>query len=428
MDVRVTSIDPLAPVDPEHLAERLRLTAAAVGNVVLAPIALILAALTVISWPLILVAVGLVTLHLSVRGTRWLTAVPRAASGAVLGERIAPWWGDDSGCTLLNRPAVWARDPATWRDFGWLLFAASGGFVLSLLPPLMLAHAIVWPLVLAINPSRGVAMVVGLISIPLLLAWWLSTPFLVRTRAIADRAILRPSREAQLERRVETVEASRTDVVDHSAAELRRLERDLHDGAQARIVSAGMSLGLAEQMVTSDPEAASALLREARATTVGALDDLRTVLRGIQPPALADRGLVGGVEALVADVPLPVTVSASGVPRLPAPIESAAYFAIAECVTNAVKHGDATRVWVGVQHEGGRLRMECGDDGEGGADATGSGLAGVARRLSAFDGTMAVTSPPGGPTIVTMEVPCQPSSPPDDGSSSPKTSPSSGKG
>lgn len=424
MDVRITSVDPLAPVDRAHLAERLRLTTAALGHVLLAPVSLVLAALTVVSWPLMLVGIGLVTLHLSVQGTRVLTAVPRATSGAVLGGRIAPWWAEDSGRTLLNRPAVWVRDPATWRDLGWLLFAGSGGFVLSLLPPLMLAHAIVWPLVLMINPSRGVALVVGLISVPLLITWWLTTPFLVRTRAVADRTILEPSRQAELERRVETVEASRTDLVDHSAAELRRLERDLHDGAQARIVSAGMSLGLAEQMVTSDPEAASELLREARATTVGALDDLRTVLRGIHPPVLADRGLVGGVEALVADVPLPVTVSAAAVPRLPAPIESAAYFAVAECVTNAVKHADATRAWVGIRHEEGRLRMECGDDGGGGAEPAGSGLGGVARRLSAFDGTMAVSSPPGGPTIVTMEVPCQPPRPPDDGSSSPRTSPS----
>ncbi len=424
MDVRITAIDPLAPVDREHLAGRLRLTAVALGQAALAPVALVLAALTVVSWPLMLVAVGLVTLHLSVRGTRLLTAVPRAASGAVLGDRIDPWWGDDGGLSLVRRPATWARDPATWHDFGWLLFAASGGFVLSLLPPLMLAHAIVWPLVLAINPSRGVALVVGLISVPLLVAWWLSTPFLVRTRAVVDRAILRPTREAQLERRVEAVEASRSDVVDHSATELRRIERDLHDGAQARIVSAGMSVGLAEDLVHRDPDAAAALLREARESTVGALDDLRTVLRGINPPALADRGLVGGVRALATDMAVPVTIASPDVPRLPAPIESAAYFAVTECLTNAAKHGHGSRAWVTIGVAQGVLHIECGDDGRGGADSQGAGLAGVARRLAAFDGTMTVSSPPGGPTIVTMEVPCDPTTPRGDESSSPRTSPS----
>ena len=137
-----------------------------------------------------------------------------------------------------------------------------------------------------------------------------------------------------------------------------------------------------------------------------ALSDLRTVVRGIHPPALADRGLVGGIEALAADLPMPVTMHVDHVDDLPAPLESAAYFAIAECLTNTVKHAGATRAWVHLVRDDGLLAIEVGDDGRGGADPTGSGLAGVASRLGAFDGTMVVSSPQGGPTVVTLELPC----------------------
>ena len=249
-----------------------------------------------------------------------------------------------------------------------------------------------------------------LLSGPLLLVWWLVTPALVRGRALAERSILgaRPGRAARAPgrggRRV-----PRAETLDHSAAEVRRIERDLHDGAQARIASVGMNVGLAEKLMSTDPEAAAALLREARETTVSALEDLRSVVRGIHPPALADRGLAGGLEALALPIPLPITVTVDA-PALPPPVESAAYFAVAECLANTVKHADATRAWVRVRHDGEVLHLVVGDDGRGGADPAGSGLAGVAKRLAAFDGTMVVDSPAGGPTVVTMEVPC-PTSP-----------------
>ena len=202
-----------------------------------------------------------------------------------------------------------------------------------------------------------------------------------------------------------TVEESRSETLDHQAAEIRRIERDLHDGAQARIAAVGMNVGLAEKLIATDPEAATALLKEARETTVGALDDLRSVVRGIHPPTLADRGLPGAIEALVLPIPIPVAVSVQ-VPRLPAPIESAAYFAVAECIANVVKHADAGRAWVTAAHDGTRLRLTVGDDGRGGADAVGTGLSGVRRRLAAFDGTIDVDSPVGGPTVIRMELPC----------------------
>ncbi|MDD9348708.1 histidine kinase, partial [Mumia sp.] len=233
-----------------------------------------------------------------------------------------------------------------------------------------------------------------------------------------DLALLSPTR-AELEKRLAEVSASRTETIDHSAAELRRIERDLHDGAQARLVSLGMSLGLAEQLMRTDPEAASRLIEEARLTTTSALGDLRSVVRGIHPPVLADRGLVGAAQALMLDLAVPTSFSAVVPGRAPEPVESAMYFAIAEALANVVKHSGATAASVDLAHDGERLRTVVADNGRGGADpAGGTGLDGIARRLAAFDGTMVVESPAGGPTVVTMELPCA--------LSSPKTSPSSG--
>ncbi|MEU6852648.1 histidine kinase [Actinacidiphila alni] len=228
-----------------------------------------------------------------------------------------------------------------------------------------------------------------------------------------------PARERELAERVAALRRTRSGVLDVQAAELKRIERDLHDGAQARMVSLAMNLGLAEQLLTSRPEAVAPLLAEARATTLTALEELRTVMEGIQPPVLADRGLVGAVEAVALDLALPVRVEAEVPGRLEAPVESAVYFASAECLANVIKHSGATRAWVHLAHRAGTLTVVVGDDGRGGARiGAGTGLTGVARRLEVFDGTLTVDSPPGGPTRATMEVPCA--------LSSPKTSPSSG--
>jgi signal transduction histidine kinase len=169
-----------------------------------------------------------------------------------------------------------------------------------------------------------------------------------------------------------------------------------------------MNVGLAEKLIPTDPEGAAELLREARETTISALEDLRSVVRGIHPPALADRGLAGGIEALALPIPLPVTVAIDLPTALPEPVESAAYFAVAELLANTVKHAGASRAWVSGTHRDGVLRLiVVVDDGVGGADPAGGGLSGVARRLAAFDGTVDVLSPPGGPTDVTLEVPCR---------------------
>jgi signal transduction histidine kinase len=200
---------------------------------------------------------------------------------------------------------------------------------------------------------------------------------------------------------------SRAGVVDASAAELRRIERDLHDGAQARLVALSMNIGLAEQLVRTDPVTAVELLSEARTASGEALAELRRLVRGLHPPVLAERGLVSAVEALALTLSVPVDLDAPERDRLPAPLEAALYFAIAEALANVVKHSGASRAWVRIRRADGRIVAAVGDNGRGNAkDGPGGGLAGVRRRMAAFDGSVDLVSPPGGPTVITMEVPC----------------------
>jgi signal transduction histidine kinase len=217
---------------------------------------------------------------------------------------------------------------------------------------------------------------------------------------LADRA-------RQLTQRVQTLTRTRTIAVDAAAAELRRIERDLHDGAQARMVALGMSLQAAERLFASNPEAALALVTEAKEASSRALADLRDLVRGIYPPVLADRGLADAVRALALDTPLRTELDIALPGEVDTPVGAAVYFAIAEALANAVRHSGAGTVRIQLTHSRGMLRAEVTDDGAGGADAAaGTGLAGVERRLATFDGILAVSSPPGGPTIVVIEVPC----------------------
>ena len=202
---------------------------------------------------------------------------------------------------------------------------------------------------------------------------------------------------------------TRRDAVDTSAAELRRIERDLHDGAQARLVAMGMDLGTIEALVEKNPQKAKELLAQARKSSAEALTELRDLVRGIHPPVLAERGLGDAVKALALRLPVATDVDVDLPGRAEAPVESAAYFAVSEVLTNAVKHSGADRVWVDVHHTGatGMLRIAVTDNGKGGASiGAGSGLSGIERRLGTFDGILAVSSPAGGPTMVTMEIPC----------------------
>jgi signal transduction histidine kinase len=206
---------------------------------------------------------------------------------------------------------------------------------------------------------------------------------------------------------VQRLTETRNQAVDAAAAELRRIERDLHDGTQARLVALGMNLRALERMLPTSEPAALALVAEARDTSLRALNDLRHLVRGIYPPVLADRGLAHAVQALALDTPMPVELDIDLPGRLSAPVESACYFAVAEILANAVKHSGAHRVHIRMQHRDDVLRIEVADDGTGGADpSAGTGLRGVERRLGSFDGILAVSSPVGGPTMIAMEVPC----------------------
>ncbi len=251
--------------------------------------------------------------------------------------------------------------------------------------------------VAVINASAGLALVLfGLWLVP-------------RTIGVHTGLV---KRNSELSSRVEKLTATRVDAVDTAARELRRVERDLHDGAQARLVALGIALRAAETLIRTNPDAAVALLGEARENSARALAELRDLVRGINPPVLAERGLGDAIRALALDAPVATTVDIHLPGRLPAPVESAVYFAVAEALANAVKHADASNVHISVTHSAGLLRIEVNDDGLGGADpALGSGLSGVERRLGTFDGVLAVSSPPGGPTIVVIEVPCALSSP-----------------
>lgn len=398
---------PVGPVDRTGVEERLRATGT--GALLALPglvVGLPLFVLTIVALPLTLALVGYVLALALVPIIQAFTGVYRSVAATQTGEEVRADYLPASGWT---RPLVWIRDPARWRDIGFLAYAATGGFAMSALPVLLLVSPVVH-LILALVLRDLTSLILLAFAGPVLLAWWFVALPLAYARARADRAVLDTGARARLRERVAEVSASRADTLDHAAAELRRIERDLHDGAQARLAAVGMSVGLAERLVATDPEGAAALMREARETTVAALDDLRTVIRGIHPPALADRGLGGAVEALVASLPLTVSLTISErldhAGSLPAPVESAAYFGVTECLTNVLKHARAQRAWVRLVHADGTLVCVVGDDGVGGAvPGPGSGLDGVRRRIAAFDGTLEVVSPGGGPTEVTLRIP-----------------------
>jgi signal transduction histidine kinase len=381
---------------PAELPGRLRLTGYAAQQLLLTVPSLLALVADLVGGTLAVITVGLVLLVWSIPLLRWVTDRHRAMASRILGVPLP----DEhlpvpDGTSPVGRLAIRARDPLTWRELAWAVMAVSLGLVMSLLAVLLLLTVVTGAL------------------------WWFGIEPLMRARARLDCLFLTYGRTERLERRVADLTESRAEVVDHSAAELRRLERDLHDGAQARLVALSMSLGLADEAFDTDPERARRLVSEARETTTAALGDLRGVVRGIHPPVLADRGVVGAVEALAADLPFDVEVEARLAGRPPAPVESALYFGIAECLTNVGKHAGAQHAWVHLRHRDGILRAVVGDDGAGGADPrAGTGMLGVMRRLGAFDGTMSVSSPAGGPTLVTLEVPCA--------LSSVKTTPSSG--
>jgi len=421
---------------PQRMRSRWALTGLAFAHLFLAVPALTLFILDVTFIPLVIITVGIPALLVLVPATQGVAAAYRGLAGVIRHEHLESAYRDTRGMGPLRRLSTWAADPARWRDLLGLFLASTIGFALSILVITLAASWVfylIYPFLWWVTPPGIFDMQKGLFTIDtlgesfllwpaaalLFALWWWTVGPLMWARAAMDRFVFCRSRTEELEERVQVLTETRAEHVDHSAAELRRIERDLHDGAQARLVALSMSLGLADSLMESDPETAQRMIADARSTSKAALGDLRSVVRGIHPPVLADRGIAGAVEALALDMPMPVRIDVSLRGRPPAPVESAVYFAVAECLANIGKHSAATNAWITLDHASGVLRVTVGDDGMGGADPdTGTGMRGVMRRLSAFDGTMRVSSPVGGPTIVTMEVPCA--------LSSPRTTPSSG--
>jgi len=239
----------------------------------------------------------------------------------------------------------------------------------------------------------------------------LIAPWITRGWAVVDmtvaRALLSRGATAELEERVDTLETTRAWALEVAEAERRRIERDLHDGAQQRLVALAMDLGMARQKLDTDPDAARALLDEAHREAKIALVELRDLARGIHPVALSDRGLPGAIPAIASRCAIPVDVQVDVPIRPAASIEGMAYFIVSECLANAAKYSKATRASVRVRQDATRLHIEITDDGLGGAEPmNGSGLRGLADRAASVDGTFQVWSPLGGPTTIRAELPC----------------------
>jgi signal transduction histidine kinase len=355
-----------------------------------------------------------------------LAAVPLAAPPLLTGIRQASsgvrtlsgrWAGVPIPSPYQPYPGHGSRfhwllsDPATWRDLCWTAVNATVGLLLSLTPGAVAAYG-------ALNMLQGLGTLPGLPSgagtpaelllrgaVLVALGLW-SAPALLRCYGLLAQSILAEPGTDELNQRITHLTQTRAETIDASAAEIRRIERDLHDGAQARLVAIGMALDAAEHLLGTQPDTARELLHDARGNSARALAELRGLVRGIHPPVLADRGLTDAVRALALEAPLPVSVASDLTGRLPAPVESAAYFTVSELLANVAKHAHATSASVRIGAGERLLTIIVADDGHGGADpSAGTGLRGLQRRLAAFDGTLAIDSPPGGPTAITLELP-----------------------
>ncbi|WP_030859212.1 sensor histidine kinase [Streptomyces sp. NRRL S-37] len=378
--------------------------------------------LSVVSIALIPIGVGIVTTPYVLQGVRAFADWRRVLAAEWGGVRIPP-----SYRPIPKDANPWGRtfgmlgDPATWRDLRWLPVDMTAGFVTALLPFALLVYPLegmaiaaglwrvlpdgYWYGFVRVTDQMS-ALGAGALALALLFLAHFLTSRLLHVHFLLTRAVLGSGR-GELTERVRVLTETRRDAVDTSAAELRRIERDLHDGAQARLVAMGMDLGTIEALIEKDPAKARELLAHARQSSAEALTELRELVRGIHPPVLAERGLGDAVRALALRLPVATEVTVELPGRAEAPVESAAYFAVSEVLTNAVKHSGADRVWVDLHHADGHLRVTVTDNGRGGAViGAGSGLTGVERRLGTFDGVLAVSSPAGGPTMVTMEIPC----------------------
>jgi signal transduction histidine kinase len=392
-------------------------------DVVLAGPFLAVAGLIVVGIGLVPVfGAGVVVLLVALPVARACAALERTRLRAFVGCFVPPPLPPS---TDGPRQPLWRRlllDGRTWKAAAHLVAISAWGLTggLAMLVVLSIGVALtLLPTYQAALPNHRLD-VYGAATVPA--GWWwsvvggltlLALPFaaaaLVRVDLALGQWLLGPARaqrEQVLRRRVETLTQTRVETVDSVEAERRRIERDLHDGPQQRLVAIAMDLGLARQRLGVDPERARELLDHAHAAAKEAITEMRQVARGIHPPVLTDRGLDAALSALAAGAPIPVHVSVD-VPDRPNPtLESIAYFCVSEALTNVAKHAQARQAWVDVRRRDGRLVATVTDDGVGGADLTrGTGLVGLRQRAAAVDGTVDVSSPPGGPTVVTVTLP-----------------------
>ncbi|MEU4244914.1 sensor histidine kinase [Actinoplanes sp. NPDC026619] len=315
------------------------------------------------------------------------------------------------------------KDPFVHRELVWLPLHAVGGFLLGvfgLTIPLYALQDITFPLYYRLLPpdaapgivwwrteSMPDALLVALLGLGWVVVAILAGPMFARIQAASGRWLLSPPPGIDLSMRVAELTATRAAALDAHAVELRRIERSLHDGTQNRLVAVNVLLGAARRALQRDPVLADEILGRAQDAAEQALAELRTVVRGILPPVLDDRGLSGALDGLAANCAVPCRVEVDVQSRCAASVEATAYFVVAESLTNVVKHSGATGVTVSVRRERDRLHVDIEDDGRGGADeGQGSGLAGIRRRVEALDGRLTLTSPPGGPTRMLVELPC----------------------
>jgi signal transduction histidine kinase len=380
---------------------------------------------SLIDWPVgswghvvLYVAVILIWPVLLLWGARGFGDLQRARFRAVLGVDIPAPPAAGAGAWPL-RP-VWAA-PATWRQLGYHALAlvggtAGGALVAACWSAPVLAGAWLATVGGGARPGVGVGLGVAVLAVAMLLAAPWVAGAVARADEVAGRALLGPSRGEELAVRVESLARSRAEIVAATDAERRRIERDLHDGAQRRLVSLAMHLGMARAGLADAPEPVRQVIEQAHDEATEALAELRQLVRGLHPAVLEDRGLDAALSGIAANAPLPVRLRVDVAGRCSPSIEAVAYFVVSEALTNVAKHADAGSAEVAVERAGGRLRIVVSDDGRGGAtldggaaadaDGAGTGLRGLAQRAAAVDGTLTVDSPPGGPTAITVELPC----------------------
>ena len=366
--------------------------------------------------------VGIPILWTTVWLGAWFARAERARFALLLGELIAPPPGRPplAGVSVAG---IWRSlaVPGAWRQLGYAvlrfpLSVAQAAIVVAAWSFSLAAIAL--PGYNASLPRGGVDIagavlrgpVVAVIAVVVGVLLLVAAPRLTKAMAMTDiavarRLLSRPGR-AELAARIDELERSRAGVVDAAEAERSRIERDLHDGAQQRLVALAMELGRAKAKLANDPAAAETLIGAAHEQAKQVLVELRNLVRGVHPPVLTDRGLDAASSGLAALCPVPVTLRIDLPARPSATAEAIAYFVVAEALTNVAKHAAATRAEVSIERIGDMLHIVIMDDGNGGADPAGKGLSGLAGRLAGVDGRLMVTSPIGGPTVIEAELPC----------------------